>query len=212
MAAMDFPSSPSVGQIYTPAGGAPTYIWSGTAWSQIGQASLFKISSGVTVAPQASQDIWFPAATGYPGGFELLLSNVQPVNTTDSLVMRCSNDGSTFQAAASYRYAGQTWNDAGASGGGIQATANNQIALSGTCSNVAGYKTAWKLFFPSSDNAQSQQVLFDGWYFNGTNIVKINGIGVNGTTAGQGMPLGVRIMCLAGNLAAGVRWQLNGYK
>jgi hypothetical protein len=212
MAALDFPSSPTVGQIYTPGAGAPTYIWSGTAWSQIGQASYTKISSGVAAA-QANIDIWFPAAAGFPGGFELLLSNIQPQATTDSLLLRHSNDGSTFQTGASYRYAGRTWNEAGASGGGIQSTAQTYIALTGTTSNASGYKTSFKLFWPGVDNGQGQQVLWDGWYFNGTNIVKINGIGLNNTTAGQGMPLGIRLLNNSlGNFVAGARWQLNGWK
>jgi hypothetical protein len=32
MAALDFPSSPAVGQTYAPGGGQPSYVWNGTAW------------------------------------------------------------------------------------------------------------------------------------------------------------------------------------
>ena len=93
-------------------------------------------------------------------------------------------------------------------GAGLASTSASQIALTGTHAN-----TAFRLLFPSTENGQTQNVLFTGWYFNGTNIVYATGIGANTTTAGQGMPLAVRaFMTSTGNMQAGVRWQLNGYK
>lgn len=35
MAALDFPSSPAVGQLYAPGGGQPTYSWNGTVWVRV---------------------------------------------------------------------------------------------------------------------------------------------------------------------------------
>ena len=98
-------------------------------------------------------------------------------------------------------------------GAGLASTSANQIALTGTHANTAGYKSGFRLLFPSTENGQTQNVLFTGWYFNGTNIVYATGIGANTTTAGQGMPLAVRaFMTSTGNMQDGVRWQLNGYK
>lgn len=186
-----------------------------TRYKQITDGGLFKIASGAP-AIGATYDIPFPDSANWPGGFELLLSNIAPQAATDTLIMRMSNDGVTFGNASQYRYTALTYNDSGGvPGAGFNSTAQTYIALTGTITNTAGFKSGYRLFFPWTESAagMQQNVLFDGWYYNGTNIVMARGLAMNSSTASQGMPKAVRIMLNSlGNFQAGFRWQLNGFK
>jgi len=77
----DFPASPSIGQIYAPAGG-PSYIWDGTKWKATG-------SSGTTLAATAQGNILVRNSAG-AGPFEQLkitdLPGLSPPGQSDVML------------------------------------------------------------------------------------------------------------------------------
>ena len=66
MAAVDFPASPAVGQIFTPGGGLPQYVWTGAVWNSYG-TSQPKTWMSLAASPPASPvdgDFWWQTDTG----------------------------------------------------------------------------------------------------------------------------------------------------
>jgi len=62
MAAIDFPASPSVGQLFT-AGNGVTYKWSGVLWLPIGGASMLVVGDSPPGSPGVGQ-LWWNSARG----------------------------------------------------------------------------------------------------------------------------------------------------
>ena len=62
MAAIDFPASPTVGQLFT-AGNGVTYKWSGTMWLPIGGASMLSIGDSPPGSPGNGQ-LWWNSTRG----------------------------------------------------------------------------------------------------------------------------------------------------
>jgi hypothetical protein len=64
--AFDFPGSPTVGAIYTPASGSPSWQWNGTGWMQIAPLSMAPdevVGGMITIASTAPSspavnDVW----------------------------------------------------------------------------------------------------------------------------------------------------------
>lgn len=64
--AVDFPASPTVGQIFAPGGGLPQYVWTGTVWNSYG-TSQPKTWMSLAASPPASPvdgDFWWQTDTG----------------------------------------------------------------------------------------------------------------------------------------------------
>lgn len=100
--AMDFPSSPTVGQTYTPSGG-PSYVWNGSAWVTIAAGSgysrtVFTAYQGMTVftanyKPGAPVDVYQNGAKLVQGvdytavdGTTVVLANGANANDTVEVV------------------------------------------------------------------------------------------------------------------------------
>jgi hypothetical protein len=62
MAAIDFPASPTVGQLFT-AGNGVTYKWSGTIWLPVGGSSLLSIGDSPPGSPGNGQ-LWWNSVRG----------------------------------------------------------------------------------------------------------------------------------------------------
>jgi hypothetical protein len=64
MAAVDFPASPVVGQIFSPGGGVSQYIWTGVVWNAVGVSPP---KTWVSTTPPGSPmdgDFWWQSDTG----------------------------------------------------------------------------------------------------------------------------------------------------
>lgn len=93
MAALDFPSSPTLGQIFTSPNG-PVYIWNGSAWMG-GSAAGPMTEQVFDMSGKTAQDITVPSWARHCAieGFGFAMPS--------QFVMRYSLDGSTFLAGAS---------------------------------------------------------------------------------------------------------------
>jgi hypothetical protein len=94
--AFDFPASPTVGQVYTPAGG-PSYIWDGTAWTLTGTSTAFAMVETIVTAS---------ATYTKPAGLKYLEVDI----------MGGGGAGGGVQATSTGQYAGGGGGGAGAFG------------------------------------------------------------------------------------------------
>jgi len=181
---LSFPASPSVGQVYQ------NWIWNGTSWdsavgvpaAQPGAKVLLRID--IVSAPVATVD-WFTPASMFDGTYdelELHIYNVMPA-AENSMQIRVSTDGSTFDGAANYV---NTWSGAvsstgaNTSGGGAYPglAVGNVIGITATTGFFGIYK-----FLLQPNTTRAAQVLWQAMQQNASNAIGASGGGFYNQTA-----------------------------
>jgi len=100
--AMDFPSSPTVGQTYSVAGG-PTYTWSGTAWRVLTPGSSFSRTTFTATAGQTVFTVNYPigAVDVFQNGVKLVSgSDFTATNGTSITLTNAATVGDTVEVIA----------------------------------------------------------------------------------------------------------------
>jgi hypothetical protein len=104
--AFDYPSSPTVGQLYVPAGGGPTYQWNGYAWAVVNSATgglsqqVFTATAG-----QTSFTLTLPYVPGlldvFHNGVKLVINVDYTASTGTTVVLtNAAAVGDTIQTIA----------------------------------------------------------------------------------------------------------------
>lgn len=204
--AFDFPSSPSAGAIYTPAGG-PTYTWDGSGWTiqdpVVALPGAYKLNEGTT-GVQATLDVTLPP--GYLS-HELLINGLVPTTNGVGFVAQLSANGTTFDGSANYFHAGL--------GARMNSTSiflsysgNNGFTIFGQVGT--GYCAHLKVRIPQTVD-KVPWIFWDGGYWDSIGqITWASASGINQSFSGP--TLAIRFVFGVGNIAAGARWQLNGIK
>jgi hypothetical protein len=108
MAAVDFPASPAIGQIFSPGGGLPQYVWTGTVWNSYGtsQPKTWMSLAASPPANPADGDFWWQTDTGllfvrYNDGNTVQWVAATPAMTLSGLDTRYKQiaDGGVFKVA-----------------------------------------------------------------------------------------------------------------
>jgi len=130
MAALNFPSSPSVNDTYV--NGGVTYIWDGTTWKAVG--SFFTISGGGSTTISGLTDV---TLTNLQSGDQLLYNattsswinavSFVPTQLNDLVDVDLTTTAPTDGQVLSYNSATLTWNPVTVSGGATVAGSNTQV-------------------------------------------------------------------------------------
>lgn len=211
--AFDFPSSPSVGQTYTPAAGTPTYMWSGTVWDVLPatppSGSPILIRSQTISSAVAQVDFTSGLDATYDE-YELSFFNVRAAAAGNNLLILLSNDGgASWLAGSSYGY--QSTELSGTSQVGTQVLTGVQMNLTAQANvaTTAPAATAGKVSFaqPAATGINKQFLVDVALSTNAGGVNRIVGTGV----FFGGMFNALRLKMGSGNLSAGT-FNLYGIK
>jgi hypothetical protein len=207
----DFPSSPSTGTIYSPAGG-PVYMWDGTTWNIVDATAFvsgcIKISEGTLGANAATIEIPMPTS-GY-NMLELLGQNLQSGVSSNSFLIQFAV--ADVYNTTQYQYA---WDQimatgnasagwtAGSSGSGYQAWGMLIPYVSPTI-NGTFFRTSFPMGHPTG-----QEFICDSYGF-GTGWQRCRS---GGYSSAVGAPNKLKLLWSnADTIKAGFKWQLMGYR
>lgn len=73
--ALNFPASPTTGQVYTPGGGLPSYQWNGAAWLNIGSGSVADSFAYTATGAEAGGGTIVPVTGGYLANLAIVTRN-----------------------------------------------------------------------------------------------------------------------------------------
>lgn len=168
------------------------------------------VSSGTVASPQSQIDI---PLTGTYRQYKLVADQIEPATAGSYLVLRLSFDGgSTYPSGASdFSFAGTYATDSAAPAG-ANAPAANGIYIS-TPMGVASGKPALfdvDLSVPAVSGRAAAAKWKSAYRSNGGNLVSHDGTGSPNVSSVR--PTHARLVFTAGNIAAGARWQLYGYR
>src|SRR4030095_11660639 len=154
-----------------------------------------KLASGVTIS-QPTLDILLP-----PGHlkYDLAVTGIWPVTNLTPLVAQLSSDGINWSTANAYVYGG---NASLSSSSPANSPQGSSSATGFTLFGQTGNATLSNLMIEIFANPSSAvQLLWRGFYYNGTNYYHVDGGGIH--TSMGGAPKGIRLLFGAGNIAAG---------
>lgn len=178
-----------------------------TRYKQISDGGVFKVSSGVLASAAAQIDLVLPA--GFQT-FDIALNNIQPTTDVQNFCMRYSTDGgATFISTASYAWAGNS-TPTNVTNLGVGSASQNVIGLSQAMSNNVSVSGAFRITMPMASGTLGQLVLVHAAVSQSTGgPMWANYVGMG---AGPASINAVRLFFPTGNIAAGARYQLNGWK
>jgi hypothetical protein len=211
--AFDFPSSPTVGTLYSPAVG-PSYIWDGNAWNVVDTpipvSGVVKISESGPLSGVATIDIVLPS--GFKA-YDLIINDMYPASVT-AISARYSFDGTTFVATASYGWGFDTITTAASAGWamtGAGGTTASGIQITQTATNTGLINAgSFRFFIPRVDSGVVQGIEWHGFAWTGSTYYQTRGHGRFLSTAGPISAIrflpGVGVFSMLGG------WQLNGIR
>lgn len=202
---LSFPASPTTGQNYQ------QWAWDGSKWvpaqgtKQIGARVLLSSNVVAPTSPVASVNIIRTFDNTYDQ-YELEIYDLQP-SIEAALMLRCSTDGSTFDAAASYwasgysSYSYPTNNSGGAYAQNVTAITLSTLTLSPTAANT--FKAQVRFSMPFTNDRQK---LFDvkSQHYSGNNGYCSWTGGAWYAVASQAPLKGLQVLLVSGNITRGV--------
>jgi hypothetical protein len=175
-----------------------------------GNAGCFKVSSGSLAASALNVDIPLPA--GYHT-LELLLSGYQHTTDAQQALLRMSLDGTTFKIGATdYQTAGNI-SGMNAVNVAFGSLGSPHIIFTGNMFLNAAVGAAARILLPTPTLASHVQTILWDWVYqntSSTSLARVAGSGWLGSTVGRAQA--VRLLPGSGSIAAGLSWQLNGYR
>ena len=208
MAALDFPSSPTLNQIYSANG--KSWIWDGSAWNPYGGISSAMILLASATASDSAEilfdNVFNPSLYAE---YELRFKSVAPA--TDNVAIRIVfRDSSGVDMTSTYRwgqaavridatFAGNTSNNNSTAGYSILATAGNAANERNSGRFTISPTASWWTVFHAETYTTSTAA--DRY------LIRHTGAYEDTTTA----PAGLRIFCSSGNISIGT-FQLYGIK
>ena len=208
MAALDFPSSPTLNQIYSANG--KSWIWDGSAWNPYGgTGSAMILLASATASGSAEilfDNVFNPSLYSE---YVLKFQGVQPA--TDNVTLRVQLRNSTPSDITDFHRNNQFYSriDATGSGNGINQGGTTGWAMAGNDGGNAANELSSGNLYIQPISGQWTHVSGLIYYTNST-LQRYN-ITIAGACEGTTAPAGVKIYMSSGNISIGT-FQLYGIK